>query len=59
MAMRDYVPVGTPELFRCRKDGALVTDHLIRLGRHAGHHLETPVKLSWVEWITCWLRLIR
>lgn len=59
MAMRDYVPVGTPEVFRCRKDGRLVTDHQIRRGVCPGHYLESPVTLSLWEWLRCWLRLIR
>ncbi len=59
MAMRDYVPVGTPQMFRCRRDRRLVTDHMVRLGVCPGHHLEAPISLTLWEWVKCWLRMIR
>ncbi len=59
MALRDWVYQGAPEVFRCQRDGRLVTDRMIRRGTCPGHHLRAPVSLTWLEWIGIWLRLIR
>ena len=59
MALRDWIYKGAPEVFRCQKDGRLITDRMIRRGLCPGHHLQAPVVLSWWEWSKLWLRLIR
>ncbi len=46
------------EIDRCVVDGGLVTNSQASLSRHFGHTMRQPVKISIVEMILIWLRII-
>ncbi len=55
-----YRPFGTfLEVDRCEADGRLVTNSQASLSAHPGHHLRSPVVISFFEMILIWLRIIR
>lgn len=50
-------PPRTPDMYRCKVDGKLVTPRTFHL--HAGHTVTEPVDVTWREWLWLKLRLIR
>lgn len=49
----------TIKYFRCQADHQLVTDKMIRDGKHVGHRLSPASEGSLWEWIKIKLHLIR
>ena len=47
------------EVDRCVADGGLVTDSQSSLSRHVGHSMRGPVKISLLEMIFVWIRIIK
>ena len=54
-------PFGKPiNIHRCNTDGALVNwDLQESLRHHEGHYIKQPVKLSFLERILVWVRVIK
>lgn len=53
-------PFGTLlEVDRCMADGGLVTNSQASIGRHCGHSMKSPVKISLFEMVLIWLGVIR
>jgi len=46
------------ELYRCKADGTLLTDRLIKKGICAGHQISQPALPDLFELIFIWLRII-
>ena len=46
------------EIDRCAVDGGIVTFSQSSLSRHAGHRMIQPVKISLLEMILIWVRVI-
>lgn len=47
------------EVDRCAVDGGLVTNSQKSLSQHLGHRMSQPVKISLLEMILIWARIIR